>query len=123
MSEPVSGQHERYEAIARRPEFTELRRRYLRFVVPATIVFMAWYVLYVICNNWARGFMNTPVVGHVNVAVVFGLLQFASTFGIALLYSRYSNTRLDPLAGQLNQAFEDDAPPGSTYGTDEGGRR
>ncbi|MVA77646.1 DUF485 domain-containing protein [Auraticoccus sp. F435] len=112
MSDPLPGTGERYAALAARPEFTELRRRYLRFVVPATITFMAWYVLYVACNNWARGFMNQQVVGHVNVAVVFGLLQFVSTFGIAVLYARYSTRRLDPLAEQLNQEFESDGGTG-----------
>ena len=33
--------------------------------------------------------MNTQVVGNVNVALVFGLLQFATTFGLAFLYGRY----------------------------------
>ena len=95
-----------YTAIANEPEFAELRRRYRRFAFPATIAFMAWYITYVICNNWARGFMDTPVVGNINVAVVFGLLQFLSTFVIAFLYSRHANRELDPLATQLRNRFE-----------------
>ena len=35
-------------------DFVELRRRYLSFAFPATIAFMAWYILYIVCNNWAR---------------------------------------------------------------------
>jgi uncharacterized membrane protein (DUF485 family) len=50
--------------------------------------------------------MDTRVVGNVNVAVVFGLLQFASTFAIAYLYSRYSTKHLDPLADKLRDEFE-----------------
>ena len=95
-----------YADLAADPGFAELRRRYRRFAVPATIAFLVWYVTYVVCNNWARGFMDTPVVGHVNVAVVFGLLQFVSTFVIAFLYSRHANRELDPLATQLRQRFE-----------------
>ena len=41
---------------------------------------MVWYITYIICNNWARDFMDTQVVGNINVALVFGLLQFVSTF-------------------------------------------
>ena len=67
---------------------------------------MVWYVTYVIFNNWARGFMATPVVGNINVAVVFGLLQFLSTFVIAFLYSRHANKELDPLATRLRNRFE-----------------
>ena len=112
---PPSGAHaasareqddQSYAAIAAEPEFAELRRRYRRFAFPATIAFMVWYVTYVIFNNWARGFMATPVVGNINVAVVFGLLQFLSTFVIAFLYSRHANKELDPLATRLRNRFE-----------------
>ena len=40
-------------------------------------------------------------------AVVFGLLQFASTFLIAILYGRYMNKRVDPLARELDQRYVD----------------
>ena len=112
---PPSGAHaasardqddQSYAAIAAEPEFAELRRRYLGFAFPASIAFMAWYVTYVVFNNWARGFMDTPVIGNINVAVVFGLLQFLSTFVIAFLYSRHANRSLDPLATKLRDRFE-----------------
>jgi uncharacterized membrane protein (DUF485 family) len=95
-----------YTDLAHDPSFAELKRRYRRFAIPATIAFLVWYVTYVVCNNWARGFMDTPVVGHVNVALVFGLLQFLSTFVIAYLYARYADRRLDPLSTQLRERFE-----------------
>jgi uncharacterized membrane protein (DUF485 family) len=98
--------HEVYNRIAGEGDFVELRRRYRRFVIPATITFMVWYLLYVICNNWARDFMNTTVVGHINVALVFGLSQFASTFIIAILYARHANKSLDPLASKLREEFD-----------------
>ncbi len=95
-----------YDRIAGEPDFIELRRRYRRFAFPATIAFMLWYITYVVCNNWARGFMDTPVIGNVNVAVVFGLLQFLSTFVIAFLYSKHADKALDPLSSKLREAFE-----------------
>jgi uncharacterized membrane protein (DUF485 family) len=95
-----------YAAIAGDPDFAELKRRYTRFAFPATIAFMAWYIAYVVCNNWARGFLDTPVIGNINVAVVFGLLQFASTFVIAFLYSRHARSALDPLSTRLRNRFE-----------------
>ena len=107
---PASNQRKReeqsYTDLAREPDFAELKRRYRRFAIPATVAFLVWYVTYVVCNNWARGFMDTRVVGHVNVALVFGLLQFLSTFVIAYLYSRYANRELDPLSTRLRQRFE-----------------
>ena len=58
------------------PEFDELRRRYRGFVFPVTVAFLAWYLLYVVMCNWATDFMSTKLVGNINVALVFGLLQF-----------------------------------------------
>ena len=55
--------------------------------------------------SWATEFMDTKLVGNINVALVFGLLQFLSTFVIAFLYSRYSNRNLDPLARELEQRY------------------
>ena len=98
--------HEVYNKIAQESDFVELNRRYRNFAFPATIAFMSWYILYIVCNNWARDFMDTRVVGNVNVAVVFGLLQFASTFVIAYLYARYSTKHLDPLATRLGDEFD-----------------
>jgi len=97
-----------YDRLHATPEFTELRKRYRSFVIPATVAFLAWYLLYVVMSNWAAGFMNTKVIGNINVALIFGLLQFATTFGLAFLYSRYSNAKLDPLARELEQAYRDE---------------
>jgi uncharacterized membrane protein (DUF485 family) len=105
-SRAAAGEHEVYERIATESDFAELRRRYRRFAFPATVAFMVWYITYVVCNNWARDFMDTRVVGNVNIAVVFGLLQFASTFVIAYLYARYSTKHLDPMADKLRDEFE-----------------
>ena len=98
-----------YDRLSTTPEFQQLRGRYRGFVIPATAAFLAWYLLYVVMSNWASGFMNTQIVGNINVALVFGLLQFATTFGLAWLYSRYSNSKLDPIARDLEQAYRDEA--------------
>ena len=98
--------HEVYNQIASEGDFAKLSKRYRSFAFPATIAFMVWYVTYVICNNWARDFMDTKVVGHINVALVFGLLQFASTFIIAILYARHATKSLDPLATKLREEFD-----------------
>jgi uncharacterized membrane protein (DUF485 family) len=51
--------------------------------------------------------MSVKIVGHINVALVFGLLQFVSTFLIAWMYARYASRRLDPLAEQLRVRVEE----------------
>ena len=98
-----------YDRLHESSEFTELRKRYRGFVIPATVAFLAWYLLYVFMSNWAGDFMAVQVVGNINVALVFGLLQFVTTFGLAFMYSRYSNVKLDPLARNLEQAYRDQA--------------
>ena len=89
-------------------EFVALRRTFRRFVFPMTAVFLGWYLLYVLLSAYARDFMATKVIGNVNVALILGLGQFASTFLIAYWYSRYANRRLDPLAGQMRETLERD---------------
>lgn len=98
-----------YDRLHESSEFTELRRRYRGFVIPATAAFLAWYLLYVVMSNWAGDFMAIKVVGNINVALIFGLLQFVTTFGLAWMYSRFSNAKLDPLARNLEQAYRDQA--------------
>ncbi|NJC68943.1 DUF485 domain-containing protein [Planosporangium thailandense] len=95
-----------YLAVERSPEFAELRRALRGFVFPMTVAFFVWYALYVILSAYARGFMSVKIVGHINVALVFGLLQFVSTFLIAWLYARYAGRRLDPLAERLRARVE-----------------
>lgn len=95
-----------YDRLHESADFVELRKRYRGFVIPATVAFLAWYLLYVVMSNWATGFMDTDVVGNINVALVFGVLQFVTTFLIAFLYSRYSAARLDPLASKLEDEYD-----------------
>ena len=95
-----------YLRMAGEPDFVELRRRYRRFAFPATIGFMAWYITYVVCNNWARDFMSIKVIGNINVALIFGLLQFVTTFLIALFYARHMNSKFDPEADKLRDEIE-----------------
>jgi uncharacterized membrane protein (DUF485 family) len=97
-----------YDHLSEQPEFGRLRHLYRRFIIPATAVFMGWYALYVVMSMFAPDFMGKVLWGNINVALVFGLLQFVTTFGIAYLYSQYSNKHLDPLARQLNEAFDSD---------------
>ena len=52
--------------------------------------------------------MSTRVVGNINVALILGLLQFASTFLIAWLYSRHAAAKLDPLARSLEQRYNEE---------------
>ena len=94
-----------YLAMERSEEFANLRRALRSFVFPMTVAFFLWYALYVILSAYARGFMGTKLIGNINVALVFGLLQFVTTFLIAWPYERYARRRLDPAANALRDRF------------------
>jgi uncharacterized membrane protein (DUF485 family) len=95
-----------YLEVQRSPEFAGLRKALRGFIFPMTAAFFLWYALYVVLSAYARDFMSIKVFGHVNVALIFGLLQFVTTFLIAWLYERYSSRKLDPLAEQLRERVE-----------------
>ena len=112
-----------YEELHATQEFSELRRRYRGFAFPATIAFLVWYLLYVVLSNWAGDFMGTKVVGNINVALVFGLLQFLTTFVLAWLYARHANKTFDPIAEDLEGRFNSaTGRHGSLHGHQDGAR-
>ncbi len=91
-------------------EFTELRRRLRGWVFPMTAAFLAWYLLYVLMSDYAHDFMSTKVFGNINVGLIFGLLQFVSTFVITGLYVRHANRKLDPVAEKIRGDIEGHTP-------------
>jgi len=95
-----------YLDMERDPRFVELRRTQRSFIFPVTAAFLAWFLLYVVMSAYARDFMAKELTDHVNVALVFGLLQFVSTFLIAWTYSRFARNRLDPVAIELRKELE-----------------
>ncbi|MET9362390.1 DUF485 domain-containing protein [Streptomyces sp. NPDC006632] len=90
-----------YLEVHRSAAFQEVRRRYRRFVVPASLAFFAWYLAYVITAVGAPGLMARPVAGAVNVAMIAGLAQFLTTFLLTWAYARHARLRRDRAALEL----------------------
>ncbi|GAA1589349.1 uncharacterized membrane protein (DUF485 family) [Actinoplanes couchii] len=111
---------EKYLEVQRSEEFAQLRHRLRRYIFPTTVAFIVWYALYVLLSAYARDFMAVKLIGNVNVALVFGLLQFVSTFLIAWHYSRYAAKELDPLADDLHATLENGAVETAATTTDGG---
>jgi len=105
-AQPVRGTGSGYEAVRASRDFWTLRRRFGSFVGPACMLFIGWYFLYVIFAVFAPGFMRISVFGDINVGLCFGVLQFFSTFTIAVSYRRWARRRLDPLSDRLRQRLE-----------------
>lgn len=96
----------KYRDVQNSAEFAGLRRTLRGFVFPMTVAFFLWYALYVLLSAYARGFMSIKLIGNINVALLFGLLQFVSTFLIAWLYSRFAATKVDPVADKIGADLE-----------------
>ncbi|MCZ9339163.1 DUF485 domain-containing protein, partial [Streptomyces sp. TRM76130] len=64
-----------YLEVQKSAAFREVRSRYRRFVVPAGIGFLVWYLGYVVTATSAPELMGRPVAGAVNVAMLAGLGQ------------------------------------------------
>ncbi|MFJ1900239.1 DUF485 domain-containing protein [Streptomyces sp. NPDC088115] len=90
-----------YLEVQRSEAFQEVRRRYRRFIVPATLAFFVWYLAYVVMAVTAPGLMASPVAGAVNVAMVAGLGQFLTTFLLTGAYARHARLRRDRAALDL----------------------
>ncbi|MGQ0847173.1 MAG: DUF485 domain-containing protein [Sporichthyaceae bacterium] len=103
---PRTAQDTSYDEIYESPEFAELRSRFRRLVFPLVAAFLAWYALYVICATYAHDFMAEEVLGNINVGLVFGLLQFVSTFGIAYFYAKQAAVKIDGLGTALRDRFD-----------------
>jgi uncharacterized membrane protein (DUF485 family) len=103
---PRSTTSEKYLAVQRSDEFAGLRKTLRGFIFPMTVAFFLWYALYVVLSGWAHGFMSTKVLGNLNVALMFGILQFVSTFVIAWYYSRFAAKKVDPTADRIRAELE-----------------
>jgi len=100
----VAERHRRaelYLEVQHSPAFAEVRDRYRGFVFPVAAGFLAWYLLYVVAATTAPGLMGRRVVGQLNVALVAGLAQFATTFLLTWAYARHARLRRDQAALDL----------------------
>ena len=77
-----------WEALAARPAFAELLAAKRRFIVPATIFFLIYYMALPVLVGYFPELMKRPVYGKINVAYVFAFSQFIMTFIVAWLYMR-----------------------------------
>ena len=53
--------------------------------------------------------MNKHVAGNVSVGLIFGFLQFVTTFAITFMYARWANREFDPAAEALGDHLDGSA--------------
>jgi uncharacterized membrane protein (DUF485 family) len=89
-----------WDIVASNPQFKKLMAAKVRFIVPATFFFVAYYFALPILVGYAPELMARPVIGPVNIAYLFALSQFFMAWLIAYLYVRAAN-RFDRMAAEV----------------------
>lgn len=87
------------------PAFHELLAAKRRFIVPATIFFLLYYMALPVLVGYFPDLMKRPVVGQVNVAYLFAFSQFLMTFVVAWLYMRTAK-KWDEMEHKLLSSIE-----------------
>jgi uncharacterized membrane protein (DUF485 family) len=75
-----------WQALAAEPEFRALLRSRRRFVIPATVFFIVYYLALPVSVGWLPKTMSRPVWGPLTVAYCFALSQFAMAWVLLALY-------------------------------------
>jgi uncharacterized membrane protein (DUF485 family) len=80
-----------WDRIAASKEFKDLMATKKIFIVPAFIFFVVYYFALPVLVGYAPNFMDTRVIGVVNIAYLFALSQFFVAWIIAGLYVKAAN--------------------------------
>src|SRR4051812_35346681 len=101
-----------WKGIEHSGEFRELVRRRRRFVVPATIFFLAYYMAFIIVAGYAPDFMGESVYEGLTVGYCYALTQFLMVFVLGIWYLRKAEKEFDPLADAVAAAGAADEETG-----------
>ena len=99
----ASDPHVDWHAVSQSPEFRELIAARRRFVLPATIFFLAWYIGFILLAGYAPDFMARSVYEGLTVGYCLALTQFVMVFALGIMYLRRSERVYDPLADKVVQ--------------------
>lgn len=93
-----------WEALRASPEFHELMAAKYRFIIPATVFFLIFYLLLPLGDAFAPDLMKTNVAGHINIAYLFALCQFLMTWAVTYLYIHRAENVFDKLAEKVRRS-------------------
>jgi uncharacterized membrane protein (DUF485 family) len=102
-------------AAERSPEFQELVRKRMAFVIPATLFFLVWYFGFIILAGYAPDFMGREfITDGVTVGYALALTQFVMTWVLGWLYVRKATRVFDPLAARAAEVAVRAGRPGTS---------
>ena len=96
---PEAGSAE-WARLERDPEFRELVSAKRRFIVPATLFFLAYYFALPVLVGYWPGLMDRPVIGRINIAYLFALSQFLMAWVLMVAYIRRARV-FDAMVGRM----------------------
>ncbi|AWT26838.1 hypothetical protein Csp1_20760 [Corynebacterium provencense] len=105
---------EEFIAAQQSAEFRELRTKRRSFTFPVTIAAILWFVVYIVTAMFLPDFFSHKLWGNINVGLVFGLLQFLTTFVITWAYVKYADRELEPLTADIRNRLEHTGPYSDT---------
>ncbi|HEY8297341.1 MAG TPA: DUF485 domain-containing protein [Candidatus Baltobacteraceae bacterium] len=91
---------EDWQSIEADADFRTLVAMKRRFVVPATLFFLLYYLALPVLVGLAPALMSRPVFWHLNVAYLFALSQFAMAWILLAIYLQRAR-RFDFLEAQI----------------------
>ena len=77
-----------WDQVAAMDEFRQLVAAKVRFIAPATVFFIVYYFALLVLVCYAPSFMDTKILGPVNLAYLFALSQFFMAWILAYVYLR-----------------------------------
>ena len=99
---PESELHDvEWEAVEQTPEFQELVRSRRRFVIPATIFYLSWYLGFIALAGYAEDFMAESVYEGLTVGYCLALTQFVMVGVLGVWYLRKAERVFDPLSDKV----------------------
>ena len=86
-----------WEAIEGSEEFRELVETRRKFVLPASIFFLAFFSVWLLLAALAPGLMSTQLWGGMTLGFLLAVAQVLMTFAVTILYLRQADRVFEPL--------------------------
>lgn len=90
-----------YEEIEGGPEFRQLERTKIRFIVPATIFFMVYYFALPVLVGFFPDVMDTRLFTGFSLAYLFALSQFFMAWILAFIYLLAFAPKIDQMIKKI----------------------
>lgn len=78
--------HSEWEKLENDPSFQALTAEKTHFIVPATIFFIIYYFALPVSVGYFSDFMETKIIGSINLAYLFALSEFVMAWVLTGMY-------------------------------------